>query len=61
MGKLTKALDWFKRHSRAITLVSAAVLAVFGVVLLTDQLSQITARMSDGLRSLGMGWLVEIG
>ena len=23
MGKLTRALDWFKRHSRAITLVSA--------------------------------------
>ncbi|HEX9505683.1 MAG TPA: cytochrome c biogenesis protein CcdA [Acidimicrobiia bacterium] len=61
MGKLTKALDWFKRHSRAITLVSASVLAIFGVILLTDQLSQITARMSDALRSLGMGWLVEIG
>ena len=38
MGKLTRTLDWFKRHSRAITLVSAAILAVFGIVLLTDSL-----------------------
>jgi len=28
MGKLTRTLNWFKRHSRAITLVSAAILAV---------------------------------
>ena len=26
MGKLTRTLEWFKRHSRAITLFSAAVL-----------------------------------
>jgi cytochrome c-type biogenesis protein len=61
MGKLTRALDWFKRHSRAITLVSAAILAVLGIVLLTDQLSTVTARMSNFLRDLGMGWLVDIG
>jgi cytochrome c-type biogenesis protein len=61
MGKLTRALDWFKRHSRAITLVSAAILAVLGIVLLTDQLATVTARMSNFLRDLGMGWLVDIG
>jgi cytochrome c-type biogenesis protein len=61
MGKLTRAMDWFKRHSRAITLVSAAILAVLGIVLLTDQLSAVTARMSNGLRDLGLGWLVDIG
>jgi len=61
MGKLTRTLDWFKRHGRAITFVSAAILAVFGVILLTDQLPQVTARMSDAMRSLGLGWLIEIG
>jgi cytochrome c-type biogenesis protein len=61
MGKLTRALDWFKRHSRAITLASAAILAVLGIVLLTDQLATVTARMSNFLRDLGMGWLVDIG
>jgi cytochrome c-type biogenesis protein len=61
MGKLTKALAWFRRHSRAITLASAAVLAGFGVVLLTDQLPSLTARLSDGLRDVGLGWLVDAG
>src|SRR3989440_7820919 len=58
MGKLTRTLAWFKRHSRAITLVSAAILAGFGIVLLTDQLPTPTARMSDFLRSNRFGWLV---
>ena len=61
MGKLTRTMNWFKRHGRAITFVSAGILAVFGVILLTDQLPQVTARMSDGMRSLGLGWLIEIG
>jgi cytochrome c-type biogenesis protein len=61
MGKLTKALDWFKRHSRVITFVSAAVLAVFGVILLDNALPRLTADLQDFLRSLGLQWLVNIG
>jgi cytochrome c-type biogenesis protein len=61
MGKLTRTMEWFKRHSRAITLVSAALLAVFGIVLITDSLPTMTARMSDFLRSNGFTWLVEVG
>jgi cytochrome c-type biogenesis protein len=61
MGKLTRALAWFRRHSRAITLFSAAVLAVFGVILLTDQLPEVTARLTNGMRDIGLGWLVDAG
>jgi len=61
MGKLTRTLNWFKRHSRAITLVSAAILAIFGVILLTNSLPTLTARISDALRSNGFGWLVDAG
>ena len=61
MGKLTRTLEWFKRHSRGITLASAVVLGVFGVILLTDSLPTLTARMSDALRSNGFGWLVDAG
>jgi cytochrome c-type biogenesis protein len=61
MGRLTHALDWFKRHSRAITLVSAAILAVFGVILLTDQLQPVTARIIDTMRDNGFGWFVDAG
>jgi cytochrome c-type biogenesis protein len=61
MGKLTHALDWCKRHSRSITFVSAAILAVFGVILLTDQLPDVTARLTDTLRGHGFGWLLDLG
>ena len=61
MGKLTHTLDWFKRHSRVITLVSAAILAVFGIILLTDQLQPVTARVIDTLRDNGFGWFVDAG
>ena len=37
-GRFAAPLARVKRHSRALTLVSAAVLAVFGLVLLTDSL-----------------------
>ena len=54
MGKLTRTLDWFKRHARAITLVSAAILAIFGVILLTDQLPELTRPADDVLRDIGL-------
>jgi len=60
-GRLTVPLAWVRRNSRAITLVSAAVLAVFGVILLTDNLAELTARLSDLMDSLGLRFLVDIG
>ena len=60
-GRFAAPLAFVKRHSKAITLISAAVLAFFGVVLLTDSLPQVTARLSDFLESIGLRGLVEIG
>ena len=60
-GRLTTPLAWVKRHSRAITLVSAAVLAAFGVLLLTNQLSRLTADLQDFMDSIGLSGLVNIG
>ncbi len=60
-GRFAAPLAWVKRHSRAITLVSATVLAVFGVILLTDQLPMVTARLTEGMRALGLDALVESG
>jgi cytochrome c-type biogenesis protein len=59
-GRLAAPLDWVKRHSRAITLVSAGVLACFGVVLLTDQLAQVTARLSEAWDWLGLRALINV-
>lgn len=60
-GRLATPLACVQRHSRAITFFSAAVLATFGVILLTDQLPMVTARLSDLMRTLGLDWLAEIG
>jgi cytochrome c-type biogenesis protein len=60
-GKLTTPLDWVKRHSRAITFVSSAVLFAFGIVLLTDNLPQLTARLTSWMDALGLDRLVELG
>ena len=59
MGKLTRTMDWCKRHGRAITFVSAAILAAFGVILLTDQLPEMAARMTNLMRDLGLGWIID--
>jgi cytochrome c-type biogenesis protein len=61
LGRLTVPLAWVKRHSRAITFVSAGVLAFFGFMLLTDNLGWLTAQLNDVMESLGLRFLVEIG
>jgi len=60
-GRLAAPLAWVKRHARAITLASAAVLGAFGVILLTNQLPHVTARLTDGMRALGLDSLVNAG
>src|SRR3989442_632591 len=61
VGRFAPALNWVKRHSRSITFVSAALLAVFGVILLLDRLPLVTARLQDALRAIGLARLVNIG
>jgi len=59
LGRLAGVLDWCKRHSRAITLVSAGLLAAFGLVLLLDRLPWVTARLRDVVDAIGMDWLFK--
>jgi cytochrome c-type biogenesis protein len=61
LGRLTRVLGWFRRHSRAITLASAALLGAFGVVLLLNRLPWVTARLQHALDSVGLDRLVELG
>jgi cytochrome c-type biogenesis protein len=60
-GRLAGPLEWVKRHARTLTLVSAAVLAFFGVLLLLDQIPWLTARLSELMDSLGLKFLVDLG
>jgi cytochrome c-type biogenesis protein len=61
LGRLTGVLGWFRRHARAITLVSAALLATFGIVLMLNRLPWVTAKLQDALDAVGLDRLVELG
>lgn len=61
LGRLEGVFGWFKRHSKAITLFSAAVLGLFGLILFTGNLPRVTARITDVLDALGLDQLVELG
>ncbi len=61
LGRLEGVLGWFRRHARAVTLVSAALLAMFGVVLMLNRLPWVTAKLQDALDAVGLDRLVELG
>ncbi|HEX6312990.1 MAG TPA: cytochrome c biogenesis protein CcdA [Acidimicrobiia bacterium] len=61
LGRLTGVLGWFKRHSRGITLASAALLGVFGIVLMLDRLWWVTAELQQALDAVGLDALVTLG
>lgn len=61
LGRLGSALHWVRRRARVLTFAASAMLFVFGVVLLANRLSVVTARMIDVLEALGLRRLVTIG
>lgn len=60
-GRMTTAFDAVKRHLPQIVLVSSFVMALFGVLLVFDQLSWLTTKMSEGLKAIGLEWIVNLG
>jgi hypothetical protein len=60
-GRLAGALNWVKRHSTAITASSALALGFFGVLLVMNRFVWLTAKLQDGLNSVGLGRLVRLG
>jgi len=60
-GRWATPLSFVKRHMRTITLVSAGLLAVFGLLLMFDRLWWLTAQFTNFLDWLGLDTLVELG
>jgi len=60
-GRWATPLAWVKRHLRAITLGSAAVLGAFGVLLMFDRLSWLNAQFVTVLDRLGLDRIVSLG
>ena len=60
-GRLTRVFGWVNRHYTAITMLSAISLGFFGVLLVLNRLSWVTAQLIAGLNSLGLGDLTRLG
>lgn len=60
-GASATALKFLRRHSRTLTFISAGVLIFFGVLLMLNQLSWLTARLTDALDAIGLSRLVDLG
>lgn len=61
LGRIGGALGWVKRHFPLIVGGSAVVLGIFGVLLMFDQLSRLTAELQRLLDDTPLEWLVELG
>ena len=61
LGRLSGTLSFVRRHSRVITMCSVVVMGVFGVLLFTDRLTDVTSELETIMRSIGLGGLVTAG
>jgi len=61
LGRLAGAFAWLRRRLRGITLVAAGLMVGFGVLLMLDRLTWVTAGLETALRHIGLGRLVTLG
>ncbi|MGA8296663.1 MAG: cytochrome c biogenesis protein CcdA [Acidimicrobiales bacterium] len=61
IGTAAGALKFVRRHLRAITLGSSALLACFGVLLILNRLSWVTSVLESFMRDVGLGRLITLG
>ncbi len=60
-GRWATPLNFVKRHMKTLTLASAALLAIFGLLLMFDRLWWLSAQLTNFLDWLGLSDLVELG
>ncbi|CAB4793335.1 unannotated protein [freshwater metagenome] len=60
-GRWAAPLEFVKRHLRALTFISAGILAVFGVLLMMDRMWMLSLWLTQALDALGLDRLVELG
>ena len=61
LGRLSGAMSFVKRHFATLVLASATILALFGVLLVFDQLTRVTSELQQALDHAGLDWLVNLG
>ena len=58
-GRMTAVFSWVRRHFRIINLVSGLALTLFGVLLLTDNVTWLSLRLIDFFDALHLGALSD--
>lgn len=58
-GRLTGTFSWVKRHFGVINLVSGLILALFGILLLTGNLTIVVGWLQDAMRAVGLDTLAN--
>ena len=61
LGRLSGTFSFVRRHSRFITIVSVVVMGVFGALLFTDRLTEVTSWLETLMRWIGLGRLITLG
>jgi len=61
LGRLSGALGWVKRHTTGITVASAAILGLLGVLLVFNELTRVTVETQRLFTDVGLGRLVTLG
>jgi cytochrome c-type biogenesis protein len=61
MGRLATPLAWVKRNLVELTILSATVMAAFGVVLVFDRMVWLTQELSELMDAVGLGRLLTLG
>ena len=60
-GRAAGAIGWIRRHQKGIMLASVSLLALFGVLLVLNELSYVTTELEAAMRAIGLGRLVTAG
>jgi cytochrome c-type biogenesis protein len=60
-GRLLGVIAWVRRHTVAITLTSATLMAVFGVLLTFDRMTWVTSQLQQAAAMVGLDPLVLLG
>ncbi|MGH2820328.1 MAG: cytochrome c biogenesis CcdA family protein [Actinomycetota bacterium] len=60
VSRLTRAVAWLRKHTRAVNLASGALLVLVGVLFVTDRMFQIAIWMQKGFLALDLDFLARI-
>ncbi len=60
LGEMTRLFGWVKRNFRLINAIAGTILIVFGILLITNNVTTVSAWITEWMDRLGLGFLTTI-